>query len=67
VVIIEWQGLVQDVATGESIHMPEVCNTGSERTGRQVLDMLQKQQQVGTVRSGDSGLLADQANHNERF
>lgn len=41
------------------VGMPEI-HKGSERTGCQVLEILQKQQQVGRVCSRDSSLLADQ-------
>lgn len=67
VMIIEWEGLVRGIVTGKYVGMPEIDNRGSEHTGWQELDMLQKQQQVGTVCSGDSGLLADQPNRNKWF
>lgn len=52
--------------TGKYVGMPENCNGGSEHTGWQGLDMVQKQQQqVETVCSSDSSLVADQLSHDK--
>lgn len=66
-IIMEQQGLIRRTVTGKYVSMPEICNRGSEHAGWQVLDLLQKQQQVGMVCRGDSSLLADQLSHDKWY